>query len=243
MYKQSTTVHIYSSTHPDVAAAQRVSVLLAEHKARDILLLLSGGSAFKVLDHIDTTLLSEKVTISVADERYTYDEASSNFSQLAKTAFFERTRKQHVQLIDPRPSEGEDLLDAAKRFDVALKYWHITHHDGIVLALLGIGADGHTAGMLPFPNNKETFEELFIANERCVRGYHVDARVNSHQDRMTVTATYLKRHVNYAVVYAAGKEKKAPLLALRDEECVLHVTPAHILQALPSVDIYTDQDL
>ena len=236
-------MRIFTDAQPAQGAAQRISDLVAEHASRDVLLLLSGGSALAVLDFVDTTSFSDRVTLSVVDERYTFDDTASNFSQLINTAFFERARKQHVQVIDPRPAEGEDLLDTAKRFDVALKYWHITHHDGVVLALLGIGEDGHTAGILPLPNNPNTFKELFFNDERCVRGYHVNAQINPHQDRLTIIASYIKRHIDYAVVYLVGAKKHAALSAFIAPEGELSVTPARILLSLQQVDIYTDIDV
>jgi 6-phosphogluconolactonase/glucosamine-6-phosphate isomerase/deaminase len=234
---------VCTSLTPAQDAARHVHELLLEHRHADVLLLLSGGSALALLNHIDTSLLSERVTISVLDERYTLDEQMSNFSQLTKTVFFERACKQHVQVIDPRPEEDEDLLDATRRFDLALKHWHITHHDGVVIATMGIGADGHTAGILPHPNNPETFTELFHHQTRCVKGYHVDQRVSPYQDRMTVTNTYLLRHVDYAIAYVVGEEKRSALEAVYAKDGELHKTPARILNSMQDVALYTDISL
>ena len=128
-------MQIFSSIHPDIEAARRVSELLEEYKGRDVLFLVSGGSALSLLEYIDTTPMSERVTISVLDERFTHDSAVSNFSQLIATPFWERATKQHVQAIDPRPEENESLIDTSRRFDVALKHWHIIHRDGIGIAI------------------------------------------------------------------------------------------------------------
>jgi len=236
-------VQILSSTHPDIDAARRINELLDEYRTRDTLLLFSGGSALSILAHIDTTALHERDTVSVLDERYTFDENNSNMSALIANPFWERARKQHVQVIDPRPDEGEDLLDTAQRFDLALKHWHITHHDGIVIATMGIGADGHTAGILPHPHNPETFNELFHHQTRCVKGYHVDQRVSPYQDRMTVANTYLLRHVDHAVVYVVGEEKRSALGAVYAEKGELHKTPARILGSMQDVALYTDISL
>jgi 6-phosphogluconolactonase/glucosamine-6-phosphate isomerase/deaminase len=236
-------MQIHTSTNTDKDAARHINELLDEYRMRDVLLLFSGGSALSLLAHIDATMLTERGTISVLDERYTFDENVSNFSQLTKTAFFERARKQHVNVLDPRPTESEDLLDTARRFDLALKHWHITHHDGIVIATMGIGADGHTAGILPHPNNPETFTELFHHQTRCVKGYHVDQRVSPYQDRMTVTNTYLLRHVDHAVVYVVGEEKRSALEAVCTEHGDLHKTPARILGSMQDVALYTDVSL
>jgi 6-phosphogluconolactonase/glucosamine-6-phosphate isomerase/deaminase len=234
---------VFTSLTPAQDAARRVHELLLEHQHTDVLLLLSGGSALTVLEQLDTTPLSERMTISVLDERYTFDDNASNFSQLTKSAFFERARKQHVNVIDPRPAEDEDLLDTARRFDLALKHWHITHHDGIVIATMGIGTDGHTAGILPHPNNPETFTELFHHQTRCVKGYHVDQRVSPYQDRMTVTNTYLLRHVDHAIVYVVGEEKHSALGAVCVKDGEFHKTPARILNSMRDVALYTDISL
>lgn len=231
-------IHITNSPAED--AARHLNTLLDEYRMRDVLLLFSGGSALALLPHIDTTPLTERDTLSVIDERYTFDVKNSNMSALVTDPFWERARKQHVQVIDPRPAEGEDLLDSARRFDIALKEWHITHHDGVVIAIMGMGIDGHTAGILPHPHNPETFEELFQDIHRTVRGYHVDAKKSVHQDRMTVTNTYLLRHVNHALLYVVGNEKRAALEATLAEDGSLHQTPARIIHALQDVSIYTD---
>jgi len=233
-------MELHISKTPTQEAARRITELLEEYTGRDVLLLVSGGSALALLDQVDTTPLSARVTISVLDERYTYDDAASNFSQLTRTAFWERAAKQHVQALDPHPRDNETLSDAAKRFDLALKRWHIINHDGIVIVTMGIGTDGHTAGILPFPHNPETFQEYFGGLHRCAVGYHVDPRVNPHTDRITTTLTYLTRHVHHAVVYVAGEEKRDALVRTRSETGSLHETPARVLRDMPDVHIYTD---
>jgi len=225
---------------PEKDAARRVNTLLDEYRTRDVLLLLSGGSAFVLLPHFDTKLLSERITVSVLDERYTFDDTASNFAQLAQTPFFEQAQKQRVALIDPRPEENESLRDAARRFDLALKHWHITHHDGIVVATMGIGHDGHTSGVLPDPENPESFTRLFLTDDLCVRGYHVNLRHNPHPDRMTTTLSYLQRHVHHVAAYAVGEEKRKALEMLRDPRGALAEIPARIMHGMHDVELYTD---
>ncbi len=234
---------VFTSTNPVTNAARRLTTLLREHKDDDALLLLSGGSAFELLPHVDTTTLSDRVTLSVLDERYTYNEHASNFSQLTQTPFFEHAQKQHVSLIDPRPREEEKLHDTVRRYDLALKHWHITHHNGIVIATMGVGTDGHTSGILPNPENPETFSHLFTDTHTCIRGYHVDPRKNPHPDRMTTTLTYLQRRVQYAVVYAVGDTKRDALMALVAEEGSIEKTPARVLRSMQDVSLYTDQQV
>jgi 6-phosphogluconolactonase/glucosamine-6-phosphate isomerase/deaminase len=236
-------MQIHTTTSPAQDAARRVNDILDEHRHADVLLLLSGGSALSLLEYIDTTLLSDRVTVSVLDERYTQDERASNFSQLVATAFWERARTQHVQAIDPRPDEDETLIDASRRFDVALKHWHIIHREGIVLVTMGVGTDGHTSGILPHPHNEGTFTERFSHPLHCVVGYHIDPRIHPYADRMTTTLTYLLRHVHHAVVYVTGEEKRQALQALSHTHGTLHKTPARVLRDMQDVHVYTDVSL
>lgn len=231
---------VYTSNTPTQDAARRVSTLLDEHKNADVLLLLSGGSAFSVLEHVDTTLLSKRVTVSVLDERFTQDPAASNFTQLTHSVFWERATKQHAHAVDPRPDVEETLSDTARRFDIALKHWHITHRDGVIIATMGVGADGHTSGVLPSPHNPETFFKQFMNTRHCVMGYRVDPRVNAHTERITTTLSYLVRHVHHAVVYVTGEEKRGALISLTHEAGTLSATPARIMRDMRDVRVYTD---
>jgi len=236
-------IHIHTSQQPAQEAAAALNALLDAYKDRDVLLLLSGGSALSLLDTVDATLLSRQDVVCVLDERYTSEPADSNTTQLVQSAFWERASKQHVSIIDPRPDENESLEDAARRFNLVLKEWHVLHHEGVVIATMGIGPDGHTSGVLPMPHNPDTFEELFFNHERCVRGYSVDVRVNPHTKRLTTTLSYIKKHVHHAVVYAAGDNKQEALKALVARTGKLEATPARILHALTDVHLYTDQEV
>jgi len=223
---------IHTTTTPQEDATSALNATLKEAHGKDILLLLSGGSALALLDGIDTSLLGPHVTISVLDERWTYTEADSNFEQLSNISFYTTALASGAQTIDPRPQKPESLVDTAKRFDLALKHWHITHREGVVIATMGIGEDGHTAGILPFPEDPETFESLFTHTTTCVRGYSVPKEKNPHTKRMTVTITYLKRHVDHAVVFAVGENKRAALGRLQRKEGELAVTPARVLREM-----------
>ena len=234
---------IHTSTTPEKEAATAVNMLLDGYRHTDVLLLLSGGSALELLPHIDTTALSERTTVSVLDERYTFEEASSNMTTLAKTPFFERIRKQHVDVVDPRPDEGESLERAAKRFDIALKHWHIMHREGIIIATVGIGPDGHTSGVLPRPENPETFAKLFLDPHICVCGYRVPNEQNPYPERMTTTLSYIQRHVHHAVVYAKGEGKREALDRVLNENGTLAETPARIVRDMPDAHLYTDLTL
>jgi 6-phosphogluconolactonase/glucosamine-6-phosphate isomerase/deaminase len=213
--------------------------LLQQYAESDVLLLLSGGSAFAVLEYIDTALCGERVTISVLDERYTHERAHQNTHHLLQTVFWHTAEQAGARLIDPRPQQGETIEACGKRFDTALKYWHITHRDGIVIATLGIGTDGHTAGILPMPRNPALFSALFEKRGCCAVGYTHNATDNPHRERITTTLFYLQAHINHAIVYAVGEQKAVALRAAMQGIVDVATIPASVLQQMQDVEVCT----
>ncbi len=232
---------LHASLNPKKEASTALSSFLTEHKNKDILLLLSGGSAFSLLEGVDTSFLSERVTLSVLDERYTKEAKESNFSHLTTLPFFKKAVTQNVSFIDPRPRPEETLEVCGKRFDDTLKQWNTTHQDGIVLATLGIGADGHTAGIFPFPKNKEIFEALFLNPTLYAVGYTIPNTSNNPQrERITATGSYLMRHIHQAIIFATGEEKALILEKLKHNTGSSWEIPALLLHTLPDAHLYTD---
>lgn len=243
MLTQNNMIETYTSGTPLDEAANALIHLLKKIDTKDVLLLFSGGSALAIIDHIHPNLLSAKHTITTLDERYTFDEEESNFSKLAHSALFKEAPAQGTVFIDPRPRKDESLEETAKRFDLALKHWHVLHPDGVVIATLGVGPDGHTSGVLPMPEDPETFKKLFLDEKKCVVGYHTTPDKNPHTERITTTLSYLLRHITHAIVYATGKPKKEILREALTSQETYAVVPVTVLQKMHDVRLYTDVSL
>jgi 6-phosphogluconolactonase/glucosamine-6-phosphate isomerase/deaminase len=200
-------IEVHTSGAPIDEAARALTKRITDYGKKDILLLFSGGSSLAIVDHMHPRILSKQCTLSVLDERFTYEKEKSNFSKLERTTFFKAAVETGIPYIDPQPTETETLEDAAKRFDLALKHWHVTHADGVVLATVGIGQDGHTAGVLPVEDS-EMFTKMFLKEHHCAVGYEVPPEMNPHTQRITTTLSYIMRHINFACIYATGTQKK-----------------------------------
>ncbi|KKS38386.1 MAG: hypothetical protein UU98_C0007G0027 [Parcubacteria group bacterium GW2011_GWD2_42_14] len=224
-------------------AGDALEKALEEQKDKHILLLFSGGSAITLVNYLHAKILSSHHTISVLDERYTFDQDESNFSILERTSFFSQVAELGVPVLDPRPRANETLEETAKRFDLALKHWHISHRDGVVLATMGIGPDGHTSGILPMPENTKDFEKLFLDEKKCAVGYESSPEKNPYTKRITTTVTYLTRHVEQAIVFASGVPKREVLQKIVAGEGDIASIPAMVLQQMKHVDLYTDLSL
>ncbi len=213
-------------------------VFLKENKTKPILLLLSGGSALELLPYVDASLLGANTTISVLDERWSDDSLASNFAKIAATEFYKEAKDAGACFIDTRVREGESRNAFAERFDHALKKWKRAHPDGIILATQGIGEDGHTAGIFPYPENPALFQKLFEDKNKWVVGYDAKEK-NPYPFRVTVTLPFLRDHVDFSVVYLAGEEKRAAFEKVIAPDGTPWETPGRIVREMKDARIFT----
>lgn len=216
------------------------NILLEKKRAGvPVLVLLSGGSAFSILENISYSVFGPHMTIGVLDERHHMDENANNFSQLMKTDFYSASRDAGAIYIDTRVADGETQDVLAGRMERVLHEWVETHNEGVIVATMGIGADGHTAGIMPFAENADLFHELFEDEEKWIVSYDAGTK-NPYPLRITVTLSFLRNHIDYAVVYAVGEEKKNALLCVLAEKGSLAETPARVIREMKHIQLFTD---
>jgi 6-phosphogluconolactonase/glucosamine-6-phosphate isomerase/deaminase len=213
-----------------------LNAFLIEHKKLPILLMLSGGSALTVLDYIGDHALGENVTVSVLDERFSEDPTINNFFQLQKTEFYTAALNSEVNFFGtlPRPNETAEAL--AKRFEHNLKTWREENPSGIIVATLGMGSDGHTAGIFPFEHKTE-FDTLFNSGAWIVA--YDAAEKNQYPQRVTTTLNFL-RNIDFGFAYVCGKEKKEKLEQVKNNQATINILPALAWHDIKDVKIFTD---
>jgi len=240
-------------------AAKALNLKLAETKAnmknKQTLLLISGGSALAILDFLDADLTDENTTISVFDDRHTTDPKQNNFCLLSETEFFKKSVARGARTIDTSlPSDSPasssntptlSLQEHGQQFENNIKKWLKENPEGIVLATMGVGPDGHTGGMMPFPENPSLFQNLFESEQLAI-GYDATGK-NPFVERITVTMTFIKKYLSFAVVYMSGENKREGLGKILDEggeqgasAPSLAEAPCRILREIPEVEIFTD---
>ncbi|MEX0933526.1 MAG: 6-phosphogluconolactonase, partial [Candidatus Paceibacterota bacterium] len=198
-----------------------------------ILLMVSGGSAFQFLDFVERGVLGPHLTLTILDERFSTDPLVNNFAQLEQTSFYERCMERGVKTIVTKVVEGEDLYGLSERFQRALLLWKKEHPNGIVIATMGIGSDGHTAGIFPSESGARFTTEVWVL------GYTVPKSVPEHSERITVTHTFLKEEVEEAIVYAVGPEKAALVERLENDGCDFFVFPACVFHHMRRVTLFS----
>jgi 6-phosphogluconolactonase/glucosamine-6-phosphate isomerase/deaminase len=102
--------------------------------------------------------------------------------------------------------------------------------------------DGHTSGMMPFPEDPNKFTELFDGEDKTklVTGYDATGK-NPYPLRITTTMN-LMRKINKAIIYVVGENKREALTRLMDPKTNLATIPAAILKEIPG-DVYLFTDL
>lgn len=232
---------IFPQPDPEAAAAaagEALNNLLLENSQIPILLLLSGGSAFSLLDYVNAKNTGEHLTVAMLDERFSADEKINNFAQLQKTDFYALAFAAGSNFFGSLPRPGETLDNLARRMENNLRQWHAENPKGIILATLGMGPDGHTAGIFPFPENPEKFRQLF-ESQNWTAAY--DAQNNNlHGLRITATVEFFKL-IDFGLVYVCGEEKEPKLKELLTGKILAtNLLPANAWHEVGQVKIFTD---
>ncbi len=220
--------------------ANDISLFLEKKKKqrKNVLFLVSGGSAFLPLDYIKQDVLGEYLTVCVLDERYDKTNKNNNFSQLKKTSFFKKAKSKKVSFFDTSVKSKQSQKELAFYFENEIKNWYRKNKNKIMIATAGIGPDGHTSGIMPFSESKKKFNELFCAKNWVV-AYDASSK-NKHKKRISTTCTFLKK-LNHVFVFVFGKEKREAFANFKENGNINDV-PARILKKIKG-DIYLDKSL
>lgn len=215
--------------------AQKVGELVGQYGLDEqVSLFVSGGSALSVLEKLPSDMLQENLSVMMIDERYDRDSKVNNFSQLNKTNFFKQAVRQGVKFVDTSVLSGEDFGQYSLRF--AQEVDRLAKNKTVVL--LGLGEDGHTAGIMPFAEESDKFAELFEGVDLVV-GYDASGK-NPHPLRVTVTNTFLRNQVDAGVVFISGQKKKEALISVLKSSEDMAVIPGRIFHYIPQLSIFTD---
>ncbi len=194
---------------------------------KPVLWLVSGGSAVaaqvtvmqQLSQSVPDTLAN--LTILPVDERYgPAGHADSNSEQMRRAGFA------------PEPATWVDVLGEGGTLSETLEHYETLVEDSFaraktVVATLGLGADGHTAGVLPD-------SPAVLDSTATVIGYNW-----SDFERMTLGLAQLQQ-IDQAFVLAYGDTKCSALQRLHDNQDLLSSLPAKVLYDIPSVTVYND---
>ncbi len=203
--------------------------------------MVSGGStapiAAAVIKKVDQELslrgdnARALFTISLIDERFgEAGHPDSNWQRLVELGF-NPFAFNAVPILAEKIPGGDTPEKAAVRLDSFLHRAVQKEREGrlFISCLFGIGADGHTAGILP-----DSPASLLPALDDTYGCFYPSTPFA----RITITPSFFP-HVDLAVAWAAGKEKKEALASLLTEIPV-HAQPAQLLKLPKETILFTD---
>lgn len=197
--------------------SQRIGDKLS--RGQRVLWLVPGGSAIAVAVAAASQLKSKdlhNLTVTLTDERYgPVGHKDSNWQQLADQGF----RLAGANLIPVLNNESAEVT--ANRLAVALQA-QLAQSD-YAIGLFGIGADGHTAGILP--GSPAVNAQVFAA------GYQADPYY-----RITMTGPAIAK-LDEAIVFAMD-ESKQPVIDQLGTDVPVEKQPAQFLKQTQKLIIY-----
>lgn len=221
------------------AAVSYVNDLLAQYVDRPVLLLLAGGSSVQLYDYINPEYLSADLTVTVTDDRFSQELDVNNFAILQATEFYNELIQVDAFCINTQPNGGETIEECAKRFEKNIRDWKKDFPKGVVIAVYGMGKDGHTGGMIPGVLSSEEFEKEF--NNENVWVSPIDAKDKiEHPLRFSTTIPFMKNMVDHAVFYITGEQKKSALMKALDASTAYSDIPARVMLDMKDVVVFTD---
>lgn len=192
---------------------------------KHVLFFVTGGSSISVGVKTAELLKEKKIdsllgnlTVMLTDERYgEVGHPDSNWAKLEKLGF----NIQGAKLIPILT--GDDRTITTEKFNTILnEEFMITEYK---IGLFGIGADGHTAGILP--------ESVAVKCQELACGYDTPSF-----SRITMTALAIEK-LDEVVVFAQGEEKWKVIKNLEKDIDIIK-QPAQILKKVPLLTIFTD---
>jgi 6-phosphogluconolactonase/glucosamine-6-phosphate isomerase/deaminase len=217
---------IITTTNGEEAAQFLASSILKQLElGKKVLFFIPGGSSIPVAVRAAEILRESRnknlqnLTITLTDERYgEIDHPDSNWHQLKENGFNLPDAKLLYVL-----SEGDNLETTAQKWSEVLDA-ELKNAD-YKIGLFGMGADGHTAGILP--------ESPALQSENFAHGY-----VTQSFSRITMTEKAIEK-LDEAVAWVQGENKWEVIKNLA-ENIPITKQPAQILKKVPTLTIFTD---
>ena len=205
------------------AIAKGLQTALRSHGR--VLWIVPGGSNIPVITSIMNKISladSAKLAIMLSDERFgPVGHPDSNLKQLYDNGF-----KPKRAMVVPVLRPGVSLeITTSLYADAASVAFSAANY---ILAFLGMGPDGHTAGILPGSPATKARDAWAISYE------------TPEFTRITLTPFALS-HVTEAFVIARGDAKRPALQLLQTKTQPIVKQPAQLLKKLPKVVIFNDQ--
>ncbi|MCA9362671.1 6-phosphogluconolactonase [Candidatus Kaiserbacteria bacterium] len=249
-------MQLHTTDVPARELGETLTAAIQKHDG-DVVVLLSGGSALDVIEHLDVpcgecrtpeSTSSNKVTnqkiCSLPECRTIFmmgDERGSREPEVNNTLQLKARYPEHAAtkcLIETIPEETESLVNFATRIEKTFLEKIAALQNVKIFMILGMGPDGHTAGIFPLP--ERSFAEVYRDDLTYVPVHLEGLTIDS---RASLTPAWILAHVDQIFGYVAGESKSMMLESLIHESKPLHERPAELMKLHKRADLFTDLDV
>ena len=216
-------MEIRKSAGTEETAQYVAGVLSKELQAgKKVLFFVPGGSGVDVAMKISALLVEvglQNLTVMQTDERYgDVWHKDSNWAQLLSAG------KVFAGATLLPVLTGKSFEETVACYEQELdKQFSLTN---VSIGLFGMGADGHTAGILP--------KSTAAYAKTLAHGYHTPTYL-----RITMTAHAIRK-IGEAVLFAMGNEKKEMFARLRGGNPAEEDVPAQTLKSTGKLTVFTN---
>lgn len=198
---------------------QKANEILSHEINGQTVLFLSGGSTPKPLyEKIAKDRLLKVGAVGVVDERYGEEfHENSNEKMIKDTGLLNFLDTKNIPFY--KILKGKDIKETSKDYDETLRF--LFFHFKKTIGILGVGEDGHIAGLPPGIQNLR----FKIQNEEMA--VWLENFPGEHKQRITMSYRALSM-LDLIIVLVFGKEKKKTLQKMLKEDSIEEV-PARFL--------------
>ena len=207
-------------------------MMLAFRSEKKLLLLLSGGSAVNLYQRLAeyikrSQFVSENLAVGQVDERFRPENSDDiNAVQIEKTGLIEVLKRKGIKFY--KILQKGSLERAADEYNRIMEELFRSYK--FKMAILGIGRDGHTAGLLP-GYRKEWDKNTFVT------GYK---NKGEFPERITITPKAFGR-LDYGLTIVAGEEKREVMEGiLKKKEIDVNLLPGILINRIKKVETAMD---
>lgn len=199
-------------------------IISEAQEGKKVLWLVSGGSNMKPIIELHNSLpdeITSNLCLMLIHEVY----GSPGHSDSIGRQFM-------LSGLEPKKSQLIPVLINEASFEEIIKHYNNALAEAfadndVLIAHLGMGTDGHIAGILP--------HSVAAHTNKLVVGYEHD-----ELQKLTITLSTLEM-MDAIYVFAYGEHKRDAIMRLRDVGLAAEDQPAQFLKQLPNVYFYNDQ--
>jgi len=197
---------------------------IAQYIAIDTWLFISGGSSYAVFEKLDSLLTTDQkqaTRLLLVDERYGAEgHENSNWNLLKNSDMSDYAS------VYPLLDDTLSMQECAQEYDQTVQM--VLETDAQTVAILGVGADSHIAGIKPM--DQKIFDKVFL--EKYVASY-----IGPDYQRITLTPQALVQ-LGMRICFVSGTDK-VPVIASLAVDMPVYESPVHIIKDLDNTLIYS----